>query len=146
MRPFTGKQIELVKNFAAQAVIAIENTRLLNELQRTEISRLLEQQTATSRCLKVIINSPGELEPVFKALLENAIRICGAEFGIIFLATESGFQRRGHARRAAGYAECTAAQASDSHRPRSAWPRRANEADAAHRRLRAERLIWTEIL
>ena len=114
MRPFTDKQIELVTNFANQAVIAIENTRLLYELRES-----LQQQTATSQVMSVISSAPGELAAAFDAVLENATRICSASFGSLVLFEGNAYRRVALHNAPAGFVE---AQAQNPVQPLSASP------------------------
>jgi len=116
VRPFTDKQIALVTTFADQAVIAIENTRLLNELRES-----LDQQTATSEVLKVISSSPGELEPVFQAMLENAVRICEAKFGSLFRFDGQAFHFVAEVGTPLQYAEFERARGPFLPRPGTPW-------------------------
>jgi two-component system, NtrC family, sensor kinase len=140
VRPFTDKQIALVETFADQAVIAIENVRLFDEVQaRThELSESLEQQTATAEVLSVISSSPGELEPVFRAMLENAVRICEANFGVLFRLKMT----RGEQLRCSAYHNHLPSSGNAAHSgparepPWAAWSRRG-------RRFTSPTLRWT---
>ena len=113
VKPYTDKQIELVEKLAAQAVIAIENARLLGDC------KLFQQQTATADVLKVISSSPGELERVFEAMLSNATRICDAKFGTLYLRDANAFRAVAIHNAPPAYVE---ARKRDLVRPPPNWP------------------------
>ena len=97
VEPFSESQIRLVSSFANQAVIAIEGARLFNEVQSKsrDLEESLQQQTATADVLRVISSSAGELEPVFQTILGNAVHLCEAEFGMLFLPEGNDFRAVG---------------------------------------------------
>ena len=127
VRPFTDKQIELVKNFAAQAVIAIENARLLNELRQS-----LEQQTASSEVLKIISTSQGDLQPVFEAMVDNATRICQASLGTLTLYENGGFRYVALHRAPAAYRDLRAREPFVKPHPAQALGRLASTKKVVH--------------
>ena len=129
VKPFSDKQIDLVTTFADQAVIAIENVRLFDDVQKRtrDLSEALEQQTATSEVLQVISSSPGELEPVFQAMLENATRVCQANRGFLFRVEGEGFRVAASLGERADFVEqmkhrAPKARAIDANRPRRTDP------------------------
>jgi GAF domain-containing protein len=134
VRPFADKQIALVQNFAAQAVIAIENARLLNELRQrtTDLTESLEQQTATAEVLRVISSSPGELEPVFQATLENATRLCEAKFGVMFYYRDGAFHPAAELNTPTAYSEFVRRRGSFLASPQTGLGRAVATKDVVH--------------
>jgi hypothetical protein len=134
VEPFTEKQIELVTTFADQAIIAIENTRLLNELrQRTaDLTVSLEQQTATSEVLQVISSSPSELDPVFQTMLTNATRLCEANFGLLALHQNGEFRAVAMHNPPPTYAELRRSNPTINAGPQTSIGRAAASKDAVH--------------
>jgi two-component system, NtrC family, sensor kinase len=137
VRPFTDNQIALVETFAKQAVIAIENTRLLNELRQrtTDLTEALDQQTATADVLRVISASPGELQPVFQSMLENATRICEAKFGTLYLRDADAYRAVAIHNAPPAY-ECRGTQARSGATTAGfgSWPDRQNAQGGSRRR------------